>query len=292
MKKLILFYLIVLGSTKMWAQSKYINDNFNTVCISSSSGIYPWVAYNPLPATIPDGMWKCAPTEGRGGSNGISCSGYYSSAFHIDTSYLISPLLNFSTITNPVRLRFDSKTTRITQGGKLSVYTSSDSVVGGGARLTDITTSLLPVISSADSSDWVTHTIDMSNYKDSTSFYIAFMYTSPATSGSIWYLDNIRTDTSDITNVAGSPAMNAKNMFTVNANYADNNVIINYNKANSGRYKLSLTDLSGREMYTAIVSANDDAGTLTINNLNLNSGMYLLKMNNETSGAVAKIIVY
>ncbi len=292
MKKLISFYLLLLTSSTIWAQSKRINENFNTICVSSTSGIYPWMTYNPLPATIPNGQWKCAPGEGRDGTNGIACTGYYSSAFHLDTSYLLSGLLNFSSIVNPVRLRFDSKTTKITQGGKLLIFTTTDSLLGGGARLSDITPSLLPVISSADSSDWVTHTIDMSNYKDSASFYIAFMYTSPETSGSIWYLDNIITDTSDLTNVPGNPAIGGKSAFTVNGNYTNNGLHVSYNMANAGMYKLTLTDLSGRELYADFVRSNEGAGALNINNINLNAGMYLLKMNNETSGAVVKIIVY
>ena len=292
MKKNILFYLLLLASSSLFAQASYIREDFNTICISSGLIPMPWFAYNPVGGTDPDGKWSCAPAEGRASTNGVSCTGYFDGSFHLDTSYLITGRLNFSSIHNPIKLRFDSKTTRITMGGRLYVYTTTDSMLwSGSARLTDISMGMMPVISTADSADWVTHTIDMSNYKDSSDFYLAFMYTSPVTWGSIWYLDNINTDTSVVTGLNTIYSNPSATSITLQANYTACQINATYFTPNAGNYNIGLTDLTGRLLHTDVVMTTEGKGRLTINATNLKAGMYLLRMYNESGNAVTKIVV-
>jgi hypothetical protein len=292
MKKTSLLLFFTLSVFVAYPQAvSSLSENFNGACASVSGYPTGWVRYNPIGATIPSGVWTCAPSGGRSGTPGISCTGTYSATYNVDTAFLVSPLLNFHGFSH-VYLSFDSKTTNIHLGGKLAILIngSPDSMSSIPVLDTDITGTVYPVFGNSDSSDWVTHHVDLSSHISSGNFYIAFRYTSNTSGGSIWFLDNINTSTAQIwLDVPG--ITNDILPIRVIGNSASDHIAISYNSSTTGQYKLALYDMMGRELYTDIINAHSGAANYTINNVNLHPGMYFIKMFNNTSYGVTKVMI-
>jgi hypothetical protein len=64
-----------------------------------------------------------------------------------------------------------------------------------------------------------------------------------------------------------------------------------YNTQATGKYDLSIYDLSGRVVATQKVAVEAGYTQMTVSNLNLVSGMYIAKMSNEVNAAVVKVMV-
>lgn len=67
-------------------------------------------------------------------------------------------------------------------------------------------------------------------------------------------------------------------------------VTFGYNVAEGGDYALSIHDITGRNVYNGNFTAGE-AGTHTVNGLNLASGFYVARMSNGNSTAVTKFTV-
>lgn len=264
-----------------------LSENFNVSCASASGFPSNWLRYNPIISTKPLGEWTCGPVTGRSGTPGIQCTGYYSSAYHLDTSFLITPLLNVSSYSGRVYLQFDSKTTSVHLGDRLSVILahSPDSNVRNNSMDSNLTTSMLPVISNSDSSDWVTHVIDLTGFKGFGDFSLAFRYTSTATAGNIWYLDNISLTTN---NMVEDPDRENINV-TVLGNPAYGKVKISF-PASPGTYKLSVRDILGRTVLTDLIDANSAREIYSIKQ-ELEPGIYFIKIENEYSFGITKLVI-
>jgi hypothetical protein len=296
MKKLCLFRaasmaLSIASSTLCLAQaSSSISQNFDVSCLLSSDFPSGWELYNPLHSTVPSGEWTCAPTGGRAGTPGMQCTGIYSGGYNLDTSYLITPLLNFSSYApNPVYLHFDTKTTNIHHGSGLSLLrtTASDSTIS--SHDTDLTT--LPLFSNNDSSGWTTHEVNLTPLEGYGDFYLTFRFSSSADSGSTWFIDNIYTSTTSILNVAGINRQTSP-LKVIGAS-TSNQITLSYSLPIAGAYYLSIYDMVGRQAYKETINASDNPNTYTITGLGLHPGMYFIKMyGDESTFGVAKTIVY
>jgi hypothetical protein len=296
MKSLTLILLMLAGAIYATAQVNYLNENFDTSCPTFTAFPANWFEYNSTTGNVPSGEWMCAPLNGRNNSPGMDCTGYYNGIFNVDTSFLISPLLNLSSYSGQhVYLHFDSKTSLFTEGGNLSVIasnsTDSSSVPGPETFLTyfDLTSGMSPVFGNGDSSNWVTHEVDLTDLESEGDFYIAFRYGSGNTTGSIWFLDNINTSTMSILNVPVI-AKDGLSLKVIGA-CSSTQVIIGYNVAESGAYRFSVFDMQGREVYKENKNLESDQSICTINNLNLTTGMYLIKMANGSMYATTKVII-
>jgi hypothetical protein len=74
-------------------------------------------------------------------------------------------------------------------------------------------------------------------------------------------------------------------------NATANNMTLSYNTEKAGTYKLAIYDLTGRQVYTQFVTLHTGNDNITIDGLNLNSGLYIVKLGNETTNSVAKAII-
>src|SRR6185295_16196005 len=121
---------------------------------------------------------------------GMQCTGTYSGVYHLDTSYLLRPVLAVQTLYHGMHLYlwFDTRKEDIVIGGKLALAFNGDTTLNRPF----INLTITPALSNADSANWVTHQIDLTNYVDTPMFYVAFRYTSGTTSGTAWYIDNVR----------------------------------------------------------------------------------------------------
>jgi hypothetical protein len=286
MKRSVIFILLsVLASTaKSQLAVTSIDENFNTNCPAGGNHPTGWIDFNPIVSTVPDGQWKCT-TDGRNTTGGIKCTNYWSGAFHVDTAYLISPKLNFSSYTgNNIYVRFDAKTTKIHLGGKMSLVatTDSDSIQQSSIELTS---TLLPVFGPDDSSDWVTHSINMTAYESFGDFYLAFRFTGTDTTGSTWFLDNIYTTTAPLI----VPSINT-GKFSINASGSSGTgrMTISYEVLNSEPFALSIYDLLGREVCKQTFTPKNYVGSHTIDDLNLRPGLYFVRMSTSNASRVAR----
>jgi len=278
------------------AQVPSVHENFDVDCASSGSIPYisGWQVYNPIATTIAYGQWVCTPVNGRPNTSGmptpgIQCTDTFSSSYHLDTSFLITPLMDLSSY-DSIFLQFDTKTDRIYYGADLSILVTTDTShpYAGGINITD---SLVPLIGIGDSTNWVTHVVNLTPFK-SAPFYIAFRYTSTATTGSIWFLDNVNTTTTPITlYTANQDQDKAIVQLKILGNSTTDRVNFSYTASEEGIYKLAIFDMLGREVYDEHLNAASGANNYAIKGLDLHPGMYLLKMGNEHSFGVTKVMI-
>ena len=260
-----------------------------TSCASATGFPMDWISFNPVASTTPDGAWQCAPLEGRSGTPGILCDGVWSSSYHLDTSYLISPALNLSGYSGNIYVRFDTKTTRIHLGARLFLLASTDTAFDSTvAPVFDLTQSLTPVFSNADSSDWVTHYADLTKYKADIPLYLAFRYVSSTTEGSIWYLDNVFTTTFP----AKVPGITKSTLpLSVIGKSTSSEITLSYTTDAPGAYHLAVYDMTGRVVHQQDLFASAGSAAHTISGLQLSSGLYLIKMGNGTVYGTAKTVI-
>jgi hypothetical protein len=254
----------------------------------STGTVSNWMILNPITSTIGPGQWNCGPTDGRSGTPGIKCTGTYGSAFHLDTSYLITPALNLSGYTGNIYLQFDTKTSDIILGDTIEVMAIHDTThpESGASYLSP---ALAPVFTNGDATDWVTHVANLTAFK-STPFFIAFRYTSPSTSGNIWYLDNVNTTTLPIT--LGLPTVERSKISVLVAGPAGpSDIKLNCDAPVAGTYQVVLTDMPGRAVYNNTMTLSAGFTEFDIKGLNLAPGMYFLKLGNGQYLGTAKVMI-
>ncbi len=71
----------------------------------------------------------------------------------------------------------------------------------------------------------------------------------------------------------------------------NSNMNIMFSLAEAGSYNLSIMDLSGRQMHTETFNAGAGTQIRSINGLSLASGMYIIRLSNESGVGVTKAIV-
>ena len=133
-----------------------------------------------------DQKWSCS-GFGRTGTNGIDMNGF-AAGVQVNEDWLISPVLNVSTLDLPI-LRFWSRGEF--SGASLQLFLSTD--YDGSGNPNDFTWTELNGSFPALTNTWkLTDGINLSAYKASSGFYIAFKYiSSPALGASRWTLDDI-----------------------------------------------------------------------------------------------------
>jgi hypothetical protein len=289
MRKAILFFVCSIFSLGAWCQLfTSLNQNFDVSCASGGGIAYFWHLATPTTATIPQGEWTCNSFSGRGTTPAIQCSGTYSSAFHLDTSYLLTPQLYLASYTGHIYLQFDVKTSNLNASGHLAVQIVTDTTHPGTGAI-DITPGLNPLFSSADSVGWVTHVADLTPYK-TLPFYVAFRYVSTVTTGSIWYLDNVNTTVTPIT--LGVAIQNEETVqLSVSNSCTRSCVGFSYAVTSAGDYTISLVDLLGREVYHQQLALQGSQPDYRISGLDLNAGLYFLKVGNGLMFGATRIMI-
>lgn len=287
MKEIKIFILIAFTAFSAQAQIfTSLNQNFNSsFCPGEGKNNYPgsWQEQNFLP--LADSLaWHCTPANGENGTGGMYCSGFYNSANHSDTAYLITPQLDIQSYSGNVYMQFDTKTDNFNSGALLGFMPSHDSILNNADTMLPPSNPL----SAADQAGWVTHQVDITYYKSFSTFYFAFRYTSTIPIESIWYLDNVLiTGTPlDVSNVSKGTIP-----ITIIGWSTPDQIKISYKTSENGIYDLSIYDLLGREVYKQSLNVQSSNSNYTIAGLNLHNGMYILKISNGTTYGIAKTII-
>ncbi len=270
-----------------------ISENFDASCTVVGPN-YPagWSEWNTVPP-ISALAWNCGPASGRWGTGGMECTSFIGGVNYKDTAWLFSPLLKLADYPGKVYLRFDSKYEFI--AARLSVFVNvNTSYVPGhnpdssGTDWAEMTSSMTPVINpNTDSADWVTHQVDLSTFKLAPTF-IAFRYTSTASTGGVWTIDNVYTTTFplDVINVSKELLP-----ITVLGTSSTSRIDFECGIKKAGSYKVGVYDILGREVYHENIEANGGPQKIALKNLQLTSGMYIIKVGDEVSYGYAKTIV-
>ncbi len=288
-KKLLISILIICAAISANAQVYTgLNENFDVACVTLPYP-YLWAHFNPLVPTDPPGAWTCNPYNGNHGTPGMECTGVYGTpnAYHLDTSYLITPRLNISTLPGNIYIKFDSKTDRINLGAKLELIYTLDTPVKDTSTFKVL--GMSPVFGNPDSSGWVTHEANITSLKTVGDFYITFRYTSTATSGSIWYLDNVIMSESSILLV--NEQSNEGLPLKVVGNSTRNEINISYNIQSAGDCYLSIYDMTGREVHKEILNVQTGIAKYSIRGLDLHTGMYCIKMDAGNTYGITKVMI-
>lgn len=294
----VIAFIIATVPGSIFAQVATLNQNFDATCASQPGPPPNWFKYNPPSTTWAGGLgqWECDPTLGRKNgagtpTPGMKCTGIWSTAFHLDTSFLGTPLLSFSSYgpNDHLFLLFDTKTDIFT-GGKFSVIvapnfdTTFTSVIDS-----EITAAASPVFGPGDASDWVTHKINMDRYKTFGPFYIGFRYTSTNSSGSVWYIDNVnivveRVGVNDISAINNSP-------IKIIGQSTSSNIRLSFDESLNGQYEVTLYDVMGRSVYSRHMEIKEPGNVYALTDLNLSAGLYIIKMASEKQFLSAKVVI-
>jgi len=299
MKNIFLFSAATLLSFTTFAQGvTSLHENFDVDCvlsgeISSTSG---WTVYTKESGNIPSGQWTCTPTLGRPNASnlatpGIMCSDYFSGQYHLDSSFLITPLLNLTSFTDSAYLQFDIKASNIYLGANVTILLSDDSSIGA---LTSVASDsnlgpfLTPLLGVIDSGQWITHQVNITRFK-SNPFYIAFLYVTASNTGATWYLDNVNISTTRL----GVPDITENKLpLTVTGYSTPDNIDLTFTTAGEGNYQLSLTDMPGKLVYSSNRNFTPGKQTISMDGLGLKPGMYFIKISNGSEMGIAKVVIH
>jgi hypothetical protein len=284
MKKIALLFLLNALGFGAQAQLTSINENFDSNCPLGNHHPTGWSDMNPILSTMPKGQWACT-VNGREGTPGIQCTGYWDGAFHLDTALLISPILDLSGYSGQnIFMRFDSKTTQVHLGGKLSIFAATDS----GTKGIGLDDYLSPIFNENDSTDWVTHQVNLTPYTAFGNFVVIFMYTSTEAKSSVWSLDNIFTTTIplEVANPIRKPFQ-----FSASGSVSTGNITISYAPLKMEPHDVLICDIVGRVVHRETLNPQNRNEAHTIHGLNLSEGLFLVKMWNGKDFSTEKVYI-
>jgi hypothetical protein len=279
----LLFFLMPGTILFTYGQATAIFQNFDVGCATNNLPAQNWNIFSPVTANWPNGSWTCA-MNSKNNTPCMECSGFFDGSYHLDTSFLFTVVNFSSSIGLPLYLQFDAKATKI-QGSKLSLLTSPTSDFNSP---TDISSGISPILGPADSIDWTTHEYNLEALKTAGTNSFGFRYVSQAGSGSVWYIDNVRTTHRSLK--AGNLTKDLLALVVLGSS-TPNQLVLSYSVQEQGSYNLVLSDMVGRIIHSEMLSVKSGAATYTISGLNLTKGLYVLKMSNESSSGVAKAVI-
>jgi hypothetical protein len=267
-----------------------LNETFDATCSTSTSFTPPtgWSgSCHFTPASVFE--WNCSPLGGRLGTPGFDCNSFISGVHYADTAWLFTPRLNLAGNTDKIYMRYDSKYEF--SAAKLHILASQDFTYGHdpeiGVDWYDVGSTATPTIGPDDSVDWVTHYIELTPYK-AVPLYVAFKYTSTSISGGRWTIDNISTTPWGL-NVADLSHQLIPITIIGTPNSGEINISCAF--ALAGGYQLSIYDLVGHEVYSETLHAKSGGQDFKLSGLQLRPGMFFIKISNNTTYGVAKIVV-
>lgn len=231
----------------------------------------PWTQYSVLG----DQVWTFSSQYGVGGSACAKMSGYDGATF-ANEDWLISPALNLA---NSTMEKFRFQSAKNYTGNPMEVFISSN--YAGSGDPTQATWSPLTATLSSGSWAWTeSGLIDISTYGETV--YLAFKFTSSATESATWEVDEIEVLGKTSTGISPIGKINNR----VYPSPASGSVTVVY--SGNGTGKVRVYDLTGSVVISDIISNGEN----TLNIDGLNTGLYLVKIENASGVASThKLIV-
>lgn len=253
-----------------------------TIC-SNNGAMGKFVQYSKEGAKT----WKCS-SFGHTDSNSVYFNGGSSAGAEASNDWLItSAPLDFSAMDNPVlsfyqKRRFSGNVTR-------SIKVSTNYIPGTDPANAVWATLSVPELGTLSDTVWnKVNGILLNSYKN-TPFYMAFVYQCDTVAAWEWTLDDINvTDsiTTGIKNITG----NIANM-QVLGQAQSNQINLNIEAVNNGQYELQIFDLLGRNINNQSVNLQSGNNRISLSNLNLSSGMHIIRLKGNDGIATVKAVV-
>lgn len=230
--------------------------------------------------------WKCS-SFGHGDQHSVYFNGGSASGAEASNDWLItSAPLDFSAMNNPElsfyqNRRFEGNVTR-------SIKVSTNYVPGTDPSTAVWASVSVPALTTLPDTAWnKVENISLNSYKN-TPFYLAFVYQCDSTSAWEWTLDDIMvTDkNTSIKNVDGNIAG-----IQVLGQASHHQINLNIDAKLNGQYELQLFDLLGRNIATQKIELQTGSNRINFNNLNLNSGMHIIRLMGKDGMATVKAVV-
>lgn len=223
--------------------------------------------------------WTCH-SYGYNNTPAMSMNGY-AGGNNVNEDWLITPQLDLSAMPNP---SIEFRAFKKFAGDDIHVMVSNN-YIGNGDPNAAAWTDLNIDFSTVDT-NWNVYTGSLATQATSP-LYIAFKYTSSATDGAQWKIDNVE----------AKPMF--MSVFEINKNSLNLAVLgtashsemtLGMNVKN-GSYQLSIFDLAGRKVYTEQLLLHSGKQQKTISGFNLANGMYIIKLDNGKEMGTSKMIV-
>ena len=292
MKNVVLFSVFAMMAFCAKAQdSTALRQNFD---VDDSSGVggdhFPpgWTVFH-----VVDGgqIWKHYSMYGMNNSPCVEFNGYQGGADHANDAWMISPKLNLTGYSS-IYLNFAAVYLYVGDSLHVKVstnYSGTGSPAATGVTWAEPTHTGLMRDDSNNVSNLRLFQINLAPYI-SAHTYIGFEYKSTDSSGSRWTLDSITTSGVINTHVGVNNVKEEKLDLKVIGKSTSSQIKVAFNVP-AGDYTLNVFDMVGRKVADVFINAIDGNQEYTISNLNLNKGMYIVKLGNESSYDVAKTIV-
>lgn len=258
-----------------------LDETFADCGLNGGMGVF--TQYNELGA---DRRWRCANT-GRTDDRSVYMNGGPGGGSEANKDWLISNApLDCSAMTGPAlsfyqKRRFSGSVTR-------SVSVSTDHVAGKDPALATWTAIDIPAFSTDPDTTWsVVNNIDLNAHKG-TPFYLAFIYESAATGSAWeWSLDDIRL--ADVTRIR--PVGDAAIGIRVLGEATGSRIDLSIDMKGNGQVELELFDLPGRKVAGRRVDLVNGPNRISISELNLVAGLYIIRVTGADGYGAVKAVV-
>lgn len=232
--------------------------------------------------------WKCG-TQGHTGSNSVYMNGGFSGGANDNEDWLITrSLVDLSSVTGPV-LEFWMETLYSGTTTK-DVLVSTNYSGTGNPNATGVTWTSIKDISAETSASWKLYSnISLGAYK-TTPFYLGFKYVSSATATGAqqWSLDDVKIK-------AGTTGIIERKENTLGlmvlGNPTQNQILLGLTLKENAQMNVSVYDATGRKVFDAKAAMKAGVNQYRIENVSLNAGLYVIRVNDGSSYDVVKTIV-
>lgn len=231
--------------------------------------------------------WKCG-TQGHTGNNSVYINGGFSGGANDNEDWLITrSAIDLSAMNNPV-LEFWIKNRYTGTTTKDVLVSTNYSGTGSPSSATWVS---VKNVSTDASTDWkIFNNISLSAYK-TTPFYLAFKYVSfsSSTGAQEWSLDDIKIKAGGGTGIADRKTDELGLMVLGTA--TPNQILVGLSLKKNSQVVLSVYDATGRKVYDAKANMQGGQHVYKVENINLNAGLYVIRVSDgEYYNAVKTII--
>ena len=246
-----------------------LNETFDNSCVPDG-----WMKYS----ATGNQEWYCVGTTNKA----MTINGFANSTNNVNEDWLISPAITFPTNTSTAQLIFRSKSDFI--GDNYSVWVSNNYSNGNPSSAT--WTDLGIVHNTTDSGVYVTKLANLPSASIASAVRVAFKYSATASSGKRVALDSVVTNTT--TNIQMLTS-NTDDLHVVGI-AQQTQVQVLFNAPAENEYHVHIMDMMGRTVYNKETYCNQGANKFSIN-IDLNNGVYIIRVNNNNYQAHSKFII-
>lgn len=233
--------------------------------------------------------WRCG-TQGHSDANSVYINGGFSGGANDNEDWLItSAPINLSATTNPVlefweKIRYSGLTTK-------SVMVSTNYAGSGDPSLATWTT--VKDVTAETSTEWTAISNTSLSAYQATPFYLAFKYVSFASSGGAqeWSLDDVKITAGG----GGGTGIGERKLhdlgLVVLGTSTSEKISLGITLKENATLNIGVYDITGRKLFTANQHMQAGFNQYSIQNVTLNKGMYVIRVNDGTHSDVIKTVV-